>query len=52
LADHNVEKQYSDSKGDVAYVMADISNVTPEHLESLYNAIVATPANIKTRVLY
>ncbi|CAO3657948.1 unnamed protein product [Rhizopus stolonifer] len=52
LADHNVEKQYSDSKGDVAYVMADISNVTPEHLETLYNAIVATPANIKTRVLY
>ncbi|CEG72170.1 D-3-phosphoglycerate dehydrogenase 2 [Rhizopus azygosporus] len=52
FADHNVEKQYSDSKGDVAYVMADISNVTQEHLESLYNAILATPANIKTRMLY
>ncbi|OBZ90271.1 D-3-phosphoglycerate dehydrogenase 2 [Choanephora cucurbitarum] len=52
FANHNVEKQYSDSKGEIAYVMADISNVTQEHLESLYNAIVATPANIKTRVLY
>ncbi|KAI8341997.1 hypothetical protein BC941DRAFT_415064, partial [Chlamydoabsidia padenii] len=28
FADHNVEKQYSDSKGDIAYVMADISKVT------------------------
>ncbi|KAK4510050.1 uncharacterized protein ATC70_006219 [Mucor velutinosus] len=52
FAEHNVEKQYSDSKGEIAYVMADISNVTQQHLESLYNAIVATPANIKTRVLY
>ncbi|KAI9480662.1 MAG: hypothetical protein EXX96DRAFT_563696 [Benjaminiella poitrasii] len=52
FADHNVDKQYSDSKGEIAYVMADISKVTPEHLETLYNAIVATPANIKTRVLY
>ncbi|KAI7897953.1 uncharacterized protein BX663DRAFT_526573 [Cokeromyces recurvatus] len=50
--EHNVEKQYSDSKGEIAYVMADISNVTQEHLQTLYNAIVATPANIKTRVLY
>jgi D-3-phosphoglycerate dehydrogenase len=52
FAEHNVEKQYSDSKGEIAYVMADISNVTQQHLETLYNAIVATPANIQTRVLY
>ncbi|KAI8885552.1 hypothetical protein K501DRAFT_331865 [Backusella circina FSU 941] len=52
FADHNVEKQYSDSKGDVAYVMADISNVNEKDLQTVYNAIVATPANIKTRVLY
>lgn len=52
FAEHNVEKQYSDSKGEIAYVMADISNVTQQHLEALYNAIVATPANIQTRVLY
>ncbi|CAO3613754.1 unnamed protein product [Cunninghamella blakesleeana] len=52
FADHNVEKQYSDSKGDIAYVMADISNVTENQRQSLYDAITATPANIKTRMLY
>ncbi|ORX56397.1 hypothetical protein DM01DRAFT_1303922 [Hesseltinella vesiculosa] len=52
FADHNVEKQYSDSKGDIAYVMADISNVTEDQLHTLYNAITATAANIRTRVLY
>ncbi|CAO3591990.1 unnamed protein product [Absidia cylindrospora] len=52
LADHNVEKQYSDSKGDIAYVMADISKVAPDQLHKLYDAITATPANVKTRVLY
>ncbi|ORZ06062.1 hypothetical protein BCR42DRAFT_427634 [Absidia repens] len=52
LADHNVEKQFSDSKGDIAYVMADIANVSEEHILSLYNAITATRANIKTRLLY
>ncbi|KAI9365241.1 hypothetical protein BD770DRAFT_378101 [Pilaira anomala] len=50
FADHNVETQYSDSKGDIAYVMADIADVTD--IKSLYNAIFATRANIQTRVLY
>ncbi|KAG0175689.1 D-3-phosphoglycerate dehydrogenase 2 [Apophysomyces sp. BC1034] len=52
FADHNVEKQYSDSKGDIAYVMADIANVTDEQLHNIYGAITATPANIVTRMLY
>ncbi|KAI9310964.1 hypothetical protein BX666DRAFT_1868844 [Dichotomocladium elegans] len=52
FADHNVEKQYSDSKGDIAYVMADIAKVSEEDLIKLYNAITATRANIRTRVLY
>ncbi|CDH58955.1 d-3-phosphoglycerate dehydrogenase [Lichtheimia corymbifera JMRC:FSU:9682] len=52
FADHNVEKQYSDSKGDVAYVMADIANVSQEDLHKLYDAINSTTANIRTRVLY
>ncbi|KAL9546602.1 hypothetical protein MBANPS3_006578 [Mucor bainieri] len=50
FADHNVEKQYSDSKGDIAYVMADIADVTD--LKSLYSAIIQTRANIQTRILY
>ncbi|KAI9025316.1 hypothetical protein CLU79DRAFT_745035 [Phycomyces nitens] len=52
FADHNVEKQYSDSKGDIAYVMADIADVAEEQLHQIYDAITATPANISTRVLY
>lgn len=52
FADHNVEKQYSDSKGDVAYVMADIADVSQEDLHKLYDAINSTTANIRTRVLY
>ncbi|KAI9485184.1 MAG: hypothetical protein EXX96DRAFT_645185 [Benjaminiella poitrasii] len=50
FADHNVEKQYSDSKGEIAYVMADIANVTD--VKNLYNDLLATRANIQTRVLY
>ncbi|KAI7884852.1 hypothetical protein K492DRAFT_204515 [Lichtheimia hyalospora FSU 10163] len=52
FADNNVEKQYSDSKGDIAYVMADIADVNEENLHKLYNAITATRANIRTRMLY
>ncbi|KAF7727636.1 D-3-phosphoglycerate dehydrogenase 2 [Apophysomyces ossiformis] len=52
FADHNVEKQHSDSKGDIAYVMADIANVTDEQLHNIYDAIIATQANIITRMLY
>ncbi|CAO3701751.1 hypothetical protein G6F70_009119 [Rhizopus microsporus] len=50
FADHNVEKQHSDSKGNIAYVMADIANITD--LKGLYDALVATPSNIQTRILY
>lgn len=32
--------------------MADIANVSEEHLLKLYDAITATRANIRTRVLY
>ncbi|ORZ12816.1 hypothetical protein BCR42DRAFT_378910 [Absidia repens] len=52
FADHNVEKQFSDSKGDIAYVMADIANVSEELILNLYNAITATRANVQTRLLY
>ncbi|KAI7866413.1 hypothetical protein BDF14DRAFT_1812885 [Spinellus fusiger] len=52
FSDHNVEKQYSDSKGDIAYVMADIADVPEKELHKLHSAILATPANISTRMLY
>jgi len=52
FADHNVDKQYSDSKGAIAYLMADITQVTEEQIENINHRISNTRANIKTRVLY
>ncbi|KAH8551253.1 hypothetical protein BGW37DRAFT_426274 [Umbelopsis sp. PMI_123] len=52
FADHNVDKQYSDSKGAIAYLMADITQVTEEQIENINHRITNTRANIKTRVLY
>ncbi|KAG0040573.1 hypothetical protein BGZ82_001482 [Podila clonocystis] len=52
LADHNVDKQFSDSKGKIAYLMADISDVTPEQIQDIYRRVSETPTNIVTRILY
>ena len=51
LSPYNVEKQYSDSKGDIAYLMADISNVSPQDVNRLREQISQTNANILTRLL-
>ena len=51
LSPYNVEKQYSDSKGDIAYLMADISDVSKLDVERLQDQISHTSANILTRVL-
>ena len=51
LSPYNVEKQYSDSKGDVAYLMADISGVSQRDIERLRDLITHTKANILTRLL-
>ncbi|EPQ60562.1 hypothetical protein GLOTRDRAFT_29887 [Gloeophyllum trabeum ATCC 11539] len=51
LSPYNVEKQYSDSKGDVAYLMADIADVSPRDVNSLQEKINKTSANILTRLL-
>lgn len=48
---YNVEKQYSDSKGDVAYLMADIADVSHADLATLRELISGTEANILTRFL-
>lgn len=39
LGDHNVDKQMSDSRGDVAYLMADISDVNAGDIKSLYESL-------------
>ncbi|KAI9512799.1 hypothetical protein F5148DRAFT_645886 [Russula earlei] len=51
LSPYNVEKQYSDSKGDVAYLMADIADVSPQDVNRLRELISKTSANILTRLL-
>ena len=51
LSPYNVEKQYSDSKGDIAYLMADIANVSPSDVNKLQDLISHTTANILTRLL-
>jgi len=51
LSPYNVEKQYSDSKGDVAYLMADIADVSPNDINRLKVVISQTKSNILTRLL-
>ncbi|KAJ7125643.1 hypothetical protein C8R43DRAFT_1029745 [Mycena crocata] len=51
LSPYNVEKQFSDSKGEVAYLMADIADVSIEEVSKLRQTISSTPANILTRFL-
>lgn len=51
LSPYNVEKQHSDSKGDVAYLMVDISDVSARDIEKLRDQITHTKANILTRLL-
>jgi D-3-phosphoglycerate dehydrogenase len=51
LSPYNVEKQYSDSKGDIAYLMADIADVSPSDVNKLRELINGTNSNILTRLL-
>ncbi|CAN6641801.1 D-3-phosphoglycerate dehydrogenase 2 [Trichomonascus vanleenenianus] len=52
FADHNIEKQFSDSQGEVAYLMADICNVDSNDIKKLYEQLEMTPFKIRTRILY
>ncbi|KAL8280228.1 hypothetical protein RQP46_007342 [Phenoliferia psychrophenolica] len=52
LGEHNVEKQFSDSKGDIAYLLADIVDVDEREIKEIYDAISKTRSNVATRVLF
>ncbi|KAH3902715.1 D-3-phosphoglycerate dehydrogenase 2 [Saccharomycodes ludwigii] len=52
LSDHNIEKQYSDSNGDIAYLIADICDVNQSDIKDIYDKLNATPYRISIRVLY
>ncbi|KAJ1945776.1 D-3-phosphoglycerate dehydrogenase 2, partial [Linderina macrospora] len=52
LADYNVNKQISDSKGDVAYFMADVTVNDQKEISTIYEEISGINENIITRVLF
>jgi len=52
LGDHNVDKQMTDSRGEVAYLMTDISNVNQANIKNIYNDLESLGSRIMTRVLY
>ncbi|WPG98930.1 Hypothetical protein R9X50_00173200 [Acrodontium crateriforme] len=52
LGNHNVDKQMTDSRGDVAYLMADISSVNTSEIKELYQSLEDLGSRIRTRVLY
>jgi D-3-phosphoglycerate dehydrogenase len=52
LGDHNVDKQITDNKGDVAYLMADISNVRLSDIKEISDSLEALSSRIMTRILY
>ncbi|KAK0727996.1 hypothetical protein B0T26DRAFT_153188 [Lasiosphaeria miniovina] len=52
LAEHNVDKQISDSKGDIAYLMADVSDVRPDDIKDIHDSLNSLNSRILTRVLY
>ena len=52
LGDHNVDKQMSDSRGDTAYMMADVSSVKENDIADLYKELEGLKARVITRILY
>lgn len=52
LGDHNVDKQITDNRGDVAYLMADISDVRIDEIKEISDTLGALSSRIMTRILY
>lgn len=52
LSDHNILAQYSDSCGSIAYLMADISNVTSDEMQTLYKRLSENEHSLRLRLLY
>lgn len=52
LANHNVDKQISDSKGDVAYLMADVSDVKTEDIAEISDSLEALSCKLHAFQLF
>lgn len=48
LGNHNVEKQISDSKGEIAYLMADVSDVKTEDIKEISDSLEALSCKYTT----
>ncbi|KAG0671044.1 hypothetical protein C6P45_001331 [Maudiozyma exigua] len=52
LATHNIEKQYSESSNGIAYVITDLSSVTQNDVNSIYNQLDRIPEKVTVRLIY
>lgn len=52
FASHNIKAQFSDSAGPIAYLIADISDVSEGSLKELNSKLQSTEFAIKVRLLY
>jgi D-3-phosphoglycerate dehydrogenase len=52
LHKHNIDKQSSDSRGDVAYLLADVSEVREEEIKDLFQSLEGLSSRVRTRMLY
>ncbi|PSN59856.1 D-3-phosphoglycerate dehydrogenase-like protein [Corynespora cassiicola Philippines] len=52
LHQHNIERQTTEGRGEVAYLMADISEVKEEEIRDLFQSLEDLSSRIRTRVLY
>ncbi|KAF2680167.1 D-3-phosphoglycerate dehydrogenase [Lentithecium fluviatile CBS 122367] len=49
---HNIDKQSSDSRGDIAYLLADVSEVKEEEIKDLFHSLEGLSSRVRTRMLY
>lgn len=52
LSKFNVDKQMTDSRGEVAYLMADISEVDQDQIKDIHDSLVGLSSRIRVRMLY
>lgn len=52
VGEYNVDRQTSEGRGDVAYMMMDISGCSEQDVSAIYRELEGTQACIRTRMLY
>jgi len=52
LSKHNVDKQMTDNRGEIAYLMADISGTDSDQLKEIHDSLEALSSRVRVRLLY